>query len=89
MADEDIIFCFIFLYKPSNCRNKKNPYRCDPYGGEGPLNGETVTDAARSPNCNDSPSILPTTQCLTGAWLPRMLKKIERLYKVVSFYTST
>ena len=63
-----IIAVKIFLILlPSNCRNKKNPYRCDPYGGEGPLKGETVTDAARSPNCNDSPSILPTTQCLTGA----------------------
>ena len=28
---------------PSNCRSKKNPYRCEPNGGDGPLKGETFT----------------------------------------------
>ena len=28
---------------PSNCLSRKNPYRCDPNGGDGPLNGETFT----------------------------------------------
>ena len=66
-------FNILYYYQPSNCRNKKNPYLCDPHGGEGPLNGETATAASGiTPNCNDRPSILPTTQCLTGAWLPNV-----------------